>query len=123
MARKKKTSSLTSSEMKKLVQEAFAPQKRTSKKSRTRRGNFPPLENAVSQKQLEGLEDAASEFLKTVENTDVVPIGYMRRVFTKLSADFRQNLKSRRVDPVVRKQERIKAKISKLQEDLANTQK
>lgn len=100
--------------------------KKASKKPiirRPRRQNFPPLENAGAQKQLEGLEHASLQFLKAVEQTDVVPIGYMRHVFTKLSADFRQNLKARRVDPVVRKQERIKAKILKLQEELANTNK
>ena len=97
--------------------------KKTSKKVRTPRLNFPPLENAVSQKQLEVLEGAALKFLKTVENTHAVPIGYMRHVFTELSADFRRNLKARRVDPIVRKQERLKSKIANLQEELANTKK
>ena len=69
------------------------------KKSRTRQRNFPPLENAASQKQLETLKDAALEFLKVVEKTDVVPIGYMRHVFTELATDFRSNLKARRVIP------------------------
>ena len=95
--------------------------KTSTKKTRTRRTAFPPLEHAVSQKQLEALEGAALEFLKTVENTHAVPIGYMRHVFTELTADFRSNLKARRVDPIVRKQARLRAKIAKLQEDLANT--
>ena len=93
------------------------------KKARTRQRNFPPLENATSQKQLETLKDAALEFLKAVESTDAVPIGYIRHVFTELATDFRSNLKARRVDPIVRKQERLKAKIAKLQEELANTKK
>ena len=100
--------------------------KKTSKKKKTtrpRRTAFPPLKSTTSQKQLEALEGAALEFLKNVESTTLVPIGYMRHVFTDLNADFRRNLKARRVDPIVRKQERLKAKIAKLQEDLANTEK
>ena len=102
----------------------MARKKKTSKKkttTRTRRTAFPPLKSTTSQKQLEALEGAALAFLKTVENTHAVPIGYMRHVFTELSVDFRRNLKARRVDPIVRKQARLRAKIAKLQEDLANT--
>ena len=83
--------------------------KKTSKKTtttRTRRTAFPPLKSTTSQKQLEALEGAALEFLMNVENTTLVPIGYMRHVFTELFADLRRNLKARRVDPIVRKQER-----------------
>lgn len=98
--------------------------KKAAKKTRTRRRpSFPPLKDVEAQKQLESLERSSLQFLKAVESTTVVPIGYMRNVFSNLTADFRRNLKGRRIDPVVRKQERIKAKIAKLQEELANTEK
>ena len=91
---------------------------KTSKKSRTRKRDFPPLENAIAQQQLEALNDATSDFLQTVEETTVVPIGYIRHVFSTLTADFRSNLKARRIDPIERKKARLQAKIVKFQEEL-----
>ena len=96
---------------------------KTSKKTRTRRRDFPPLKSASAQHQLETLQDATADLLKVVEETNVVPIGYMRHVFSSMTNDFRSNLKARRVDPVERKKARLHAKIAKLQEELANTDK
>ena len=91
---------------------------KTSKKSRTRKRDFPPLENGIAQQQLAALNDATSDFLKIVEATNAVPIGYIRHVFSKLTADVRSNLKSRRIDPIERKKVRLQAKIVKFQEEL-----
>ena len=106
MARKKKTS-----------------KKKTSKKVRTRRQNWPTLKSASAQQELETLEAATLQLLKVVEKTTLVPIGYMRHVFTELTSDFRRNLKTRRVDPIVRKKARLFAKIEKLQQELATIEK
>ena len=88
---------------------------KTSKKSRTRKREFPPLENEIAQQQLEALNDATELFLHTVEETTVVPNGYIRHVFSQLTADFRSNLKAR---PIEQKKARLQAKIVKFQEEL-----
>ena len=89
-----------------------------TKKSRTRKRDFPPLKNGIAQKQLEALNDASKLFLHSIEETTIVPIGYMRHVFSKLTADVRSNLKARRIDPIERKRVRLQAKIVKFQEEL-----
>ena len=91
---------------------------KASKKTRTRKRDFPPLDNKTSQKQLAALNDASAAFLSVVKDTTVVPIGYMRNVFSTLSTGFRSDLKTRRVDPIERKRLRLEAKIVKYQEEL-----